>query len=175
MSQLKVNSIVPVGGLPSGATGGGIIQCVQTVRTDVQSTSSMTFVDLLTLSITPSQNSSKILLMYKVPMSAAVNGYSGMVRLVRGSTAIYIGDSYTSNTRASSQAVSTTSNGDYRQYELVGQFIDSPATTSATTYKVQFRNDYSGYTVFVGRTHNGNSNDYYATTPHNLIAMEVTG
>ena len=32
MSQLKVNSIVPVGGLPSGATGGGIIQTVQTIK-----------------------------------------------------------------------------------------------------------------------------------------------
>ena len=175
MSQLKVNSIVPVGGLPSGATGGGIIQCVQSVRTDVQSTTSQSFVDLLTLSITPSQNSSKILLMYKVPMSTSVNGYSGMVRLVRGSTAIYIGDTFNSNTRASSQAVSTTSNGHYRQYDLTGSFIDSPATTSATTYKVQFRNDYSGYTVFVGRTHVGDTNDYYATLPHNLIAMEVTG
>jgi len=175
MSQLKVNSIVPVGGLPTGATGGGIIQCVQTVRTDVQSTTSMSFTDLLTLSITPSSNSSKILLMYKVPMSVDTNGYSGMLRLVRGSTAIYIGDTYSSNSRASSQAVGTTSNGAYRQYDLSGVFIDSPATTSATSYKLQFRNDYSGRTVFVGRTHNGDTNDYYATLPHNLIAMEVTG
>ena len=175
MSQLKVNSIVPVGGLPSGATGGGIIQCVQSVRTDVQSTTSLSFVDLLTVSITPSSNSSKILLMYKVPLSVAVNGYSGMIRLARGSTAIYIGDSYGSNGRASSQAVGTTSNGSYRSYDLTGSFIDSPSTTSATTYKVQFKNDYSGYTVFVGRQLQGDTNSYYATLPHSLIAMEVTG
>ncbi len=174
MSQLKVNSIVPVGGLPSGATGGGIIQCVQTVRTDVQSTTSTSFSDLLTLSITPSQNSSKIFLMYKVPMSTDINGYSGTLRLVRGSTAIYIGDTFNSNTRASSQAVGTTSNGSYRQYDLNGVFIDSPSTTSATTYKVQFKNDYSGYAVFVGRTHVGDTTTPYATLPHNLIAMEVS-
>ena len=34
MSQLKVNSIVPVGGLPAGATGGGIIQTVTLTKTD---------------------------------------------------------------------------------------------------------------------------------------------
>ena len=40
MSQLKVNSIVPVGGLPSGASGGGIIQVVQAVKTNTASTTS---------------------------------------------------------------------------------------------------------------------------------------
>ena len=39
MSQLKVNSIVPVGGLPAGATAGGIIQIVQTKKTDTASNS----------------------------------------------------------------------------------------------------------------------------------------
>ena len=38
MSQIKVNSIVPAGGLPSGATAGGIIQVVQSVKTDDFST-----------------------------------------------------------------------------------------------------------------------------------------
>ena len=32
MSQLKVNSIVPLSGLPAGATGGGVIQTVQTAK-----------------------------------------------------------------------------------------------------------------------------------------------
>ena len=38
MSQLKVNSIVPVGGLPSGSNG-GIIQIRQVVKTDTFSES----------------------------------------------------------------------------------------------------------------------------------------
>ena len=62
MSQLKVNSIVPVGGLSSGANG-GIIQVVQSVKTDTFSTSSSSFTDITGLSatITPSSNSNKIL------------------------------------------------------------------------------------------------------------------
>jgi hypothetical protein len=38
MSQLKVNSIIPVGGLSGGATG-GIIQSKSTIKTDVMSSS----------------------------------------------------------------------------------------------------------------------------------------
>ena len=62
MSQLKVNSIVPVGGLPSGANG-GIIQTIQTVKTDTFSTNNSGFTDVTGLSatITPSSNSNKVL------------------------------------------------------------------------------------------------------------------
>ena len=34
MSQLKVNSIIPVSGVPAGATGGGIVQVVHTTKSD---------------------------------------------------------------------------------------------------------------------------------------------
>ena len=63
MSQIKVNSIVPASGLPAGASGGGIIQCVSTTKTDTTTQSSTSFTDIpgLSVSITPSSNSSKIL------------------------------------------------------------------------------------------------------------------
>ena len=48
MSQLKVNSIVPAGGLPSGANG-GIIQVVSTTKTDAFSTTSSSFTDITTV------------------------------------------------------------------------------------------------------------------------------
>ena len=62
MSQLKVNSIVPVGGLASGA-GGGVIQTVQTVdntATTSISTTSYTDAGSLNVSITPTTTSNKI-------------------------------------------------------------------------------------------------------------------
>ena len=63
MSQIKVNSIVPAGGLPAGANG-GIIQVVQTVKTDTFSQSSLadnTFSNDtgVNVTITPSSNSIK--------------------------------------------------------------------------------------------------------------------
>ena len=78
MSQLKVNSIVPVGGLPSGADG-GIIQTVQTVKSDVTSqsgSSSGTFFDIsgMSATITPSSNSNKVLVTYKLyPLEQVVH------------------------------------------------------------------------------------------------------
>ena len=45
MSQLKVNSIVPAGGLPSGSNG-GIIQVKQTLKTDAFSMNSNSFTDV---------------------------------------------------------------------------------------------------------------------------------
>ena len=61
MSQLKVNSIVPVGGLPSGSNG-GIIQTVQTVKTNSFSTNSSSMTDItgMSVAITPSDNSTDL-------------------------------------------------------------------------------------------------------------------
>tara|TARA_A100001391_G_scaffold196095_1_gene174186 strand:- start:1021 stop:1551 length:531 start_codon:yes stop_codon:yes gene_type:complete len=175
MSQLKVNSIVPLSGLPAGATGGGVIQTVQTVKTDTASTNSQTFNDVITCSITPSSNSSKILLMYKIAVSSNNGGYSGSVRLVRDSQAIYVGDSAGNRTQASSFSNANSSgNGSYCPRDLNGMFVDSPATDSAVTYRIQWRSDYSGQTIYAGRDHANLDSSNYARTPTSLVCMEIT-
>ena len=65
MSQIKVNSIVPAGGLPSGSNG-GIIQVVQTKKTSIFTWSSNgnTEISGMGVTITPSSNASKILIHY---------------------------------------------------------------------------------------------------------------
>ena len=63
MSTLKVNKIIPVGGVPSGG-GGGIVQVVQTVKTDVFTSNtqdSFTNITGMSVNITPLSSSSKIL------------------------------------------------------------------------------------------------------------------
>ena len=45
MSQIKVNSIIPVAGVPTGG-GGGIIQVKQTLKTDAFSMNSNSFTDV---------------------------------------------------------------------------------------------------------------------------------
>ena len=70
MSQLKVNSIVPVGGLPAGASGGGIIQVVQTVKSDTFSESlganTNSSTNCIQVTITPSSNSNNVLIIGQV-------------------------------------------------------------------------------------------------------------
>ena len=71
MSQIKVDSIVPRGGLPTGAEGGGIIQVVSEIYTDTFNTNSTSFTSItgFNAAITPRSSSSKIHVM--VYMGAA--------------------------------------------------------------------------------------------------------
>ena len=64
-SELRVDKIIPYDGVPSGG-GGGIIQTVQTVKTNGFTTTSQSYTDITGLSatITPKFNTSKILIFY---------------------------------------------------------------------------------------------------------------
>ena len=138
MSQIKVNSIVPASGLPGGANG-GIIQTVQTVKTDVFSSESASFTDItgMSVTITPSSNSNKVMIQVSLSYGGEDNMY-GAVNLLRGSTIVTQGNTGTgSNTRASFGLGGDNNNFQYKLVSATYTFLDSPATTSATTYKLQ--------------------------------------
>tara|TARA_B100000902_G_scaffold176334_1_gene169998 strand:+ start:643 stop:1143 length:501 start_codon:yes stop_codon:yes gene_type:complete len=165
MSQLKVNSIVPVNGLPSGANG-GIIQVVQTFKNDATSTTSNSFSDLtgMTATITPSSNSNKVLVSFSLCLSSADSPVIH-INLVRGSTNI-AQPSTTPDHYSTMMAYTGASKIMQQGYE----FLDSPSTTSATTYKLQWRNHATGFTSKL--------NEYFNQTNYNgtstLTLMEVT-
>jgi len=175
MSQIKVNSIVPVGGLPSGANG-GIIQVVQTVKSDAFSHSNLAkdtqTATVLSQAITPSSNSSKILVMVDLTVgcSADVGIY---LNLFRGSTQICRGDANGSQQRISS--FGATRNGDSHGYCGI-RFLDSPATTSATTYGVKLSNAaFVSASVYLNRVHNDdNSQSQLARGTSIITLMEVS-
>jgi len=174
MSQVRTNSIVPVGGIPAGASGGGIIQVVSASKTTTFSTTSTTFVDLtdLSVSITPRSASNKILIRYSVNCSNSSNNDASFFVLVRGSTQIFLGN-------GSSQTEACTSTGN--TYGLVStpqgvfvhnmntEYLDSPSTTSSTTYKVQAR--VTGGTCHVNRRGDSNTQG----TVSSITVMEVSG
>ena len=89
MRQLKVDSIIPRGGLPSGASG-GIIQMKTTVKTDTFKTSSNSMVDVtgLSVTITPQSSSNKILCICSLTAGNGQGGQHNKYRVLRGSTAI---------------------------------------------------------------------------------------
>ena len=87
MSQIKVDSIVPRGGLPSGASG-GITQTVQAFKDDEFSfttTGANSYVDLtgLSVTITPQSSSNKILVTTFLNWAGANNSYTIAARLYR--------------------------------------------------------------------------------------------
>jgi len=179
MSQIKVNSIVPVGGLPGGATGGGIIQMVQAVKTDTASTNSpaeTAFVDTgLSVSITPQSTSSKILVLWNIFIGSSGDNVTGL-KLQRGTTDILLGDASSTRVRVT-QAQGSKYDNDLWQSDIQsGQYIDSPSTTSATTYKFVWCSNgtATSYINRSGRDHtNNNDEDVRATS--SITAMDVSG
>jgi hypothetical protein len=116
---------------------GKILQVVSATKTDVFSTSSLTLVDItgLSVSITPSDASNTILVHYVA--NASNNGVNdgGAVQLVRDSTAIFQSTAGSTNfSSAFTKQLDTA-----LIWAFSGMHLDSPATTSATTYKLQAR------------------------------------
>ncbi len=137
---LTVSGGAPVWASPAG--GGKVLQVVSTTYSTTTTTTATTFADTgLSLSITPSATSSKILVIANVPYNVEDPSGSfvfGNFNIVRGSTQIWT---------ASTQQYG----GEYGaiSYVVVAgnasmHYLDSPSTTSATTYKIQMQNGGSG-------------------------------
>ena len=99
--------------------------------------------------------------------------------LVRGSTDVYVGDTEGSRTSSSMGTPSygmpsNTSDGQYYLKQVSLNYLDSPSTTSSTTYKLQIRN-YGGRTNFVNRTGNDTNSQVYPRTASSITVMEVSG
>ena len=123
-----------------GASGSGVIQVKSTTKTDAFTTTSTSFVDVtgLSVSITPTSASNKILVLYSVSgagTDTATAGATG-VRLVRGSTAIAVGTGLT-NDFTGQHSIRNLGASTAVAFVTAASHLDSPATTSATTYKVQ--------------------------------------
>lgn len=149
-----------------------ILQVASTTKTDTFTSTSTTFTDVtgLSVSITPRENTSKIL----VIMTAQMNGTSGAAncqyRLMRDTTAIGVGDVAGSRTPATGQAYVPDNNGVVTSSGLV---LDSPATTSALTYKVQVRLN-TASTLYVNRAPTDTDTAAVARYASTITVLEVS-
>jgi hypothetical protein len=116
---------------------GSVLQVVQTVKTDTYSAApgSVNWTDItgMSVSITPSSTSNKIMVFVSV---IGGTGNLSYIRLVRGATAIGIGDAAGSRIRSTMGNFNNGADGN-TVYSWSTNFLDSPATTSSTTYKLQ--------------------------------------
>ena len=166
----------------TGMVGGGkVLQVLQSVKSDTFSTTSGTLTDVtgLSVTITPSSTSSKILVMTTVWASSTY--YAGHVALVRNSTEIGKADA------ASSRPLSlldfaddvTVQNSHGKIQCLSGQYLDSPATTSATTYKIQAARRYDNAnspTTYINRSSpDRDTNTYDHRKISTITVMEIAG
>jgi hypothetical protein len=102
-----------------------ILQVISDPNTTPQSTSSATFADTAySITITPQSTSSKIFCVFSSSVYQPSGGTGAGIRLMRGATAIASQSGLANSSAQSVVGVSLS-------------FLDSPSTTSATTYKIQ--------------------------------------
>lgn len=152
------------------AGGGKVLQIVSTTKSDTFTSSSTTAVDVtgLSVTITPSLSSSKVMVFANVNGNGAP-GNGSMYVLLRDST--QIADPTSPGSRAAgfgsiylndaAQIASTSVN-----------FLDSPATTSATTYKIQGFCTSAG-SFNVNRSSNDTNSSAYVRTVSSITVMEI--
>lgn len=154
----------------TGFPAGSVLQVVSATKTDTFSTSSSyTSVTGLSASITPSSSTSKVLIMVSLGGLSA-NNSSFKMGMYRGATPIYVGDTAGSRTSVSAQGQTSLT---YEVQSTAWSYLDSPATTSATTYQVYLGSNGS-VTVYLNRTaRDNNTSAEDARSASSIILMEV--
>jgi len=163
--------------LPDSAmSSGSIIQVVQTFKTDAFSASSSSYVDItgMSVDITPSSNSNKILLEVLLNVGGANNMYGG-VKLMRGSTAVGISTAVSLSNQVNASFGVYTENGsntDLKTGTFGFKFLDSPTTTSATTYKLQVYTR-NGVEFNLNKANNNGNEPFIVGSTSSITVMEI--
>ena len=147
-------------GIPKGA--GQVLQVKRGVLTSPYNTTGSYADTGLEVSITPTSSSSTIYIVCHCNVYAAANKGLG-VRFARGSTSIY--DPSAAHTNGNPYLYYHADAGGYSNLSF--DYIDSPATTSAITYKVQAR-------YYNGTTARLNTDDG-TDASSSITVMEIAG
>jgi len=153
---------------------GSILQVVQTVKTDTFSTAVQSYTDVtgLSASITPSKTSSKILVLLNVYCSISAAAVAGYVTVLRGSTNLITSNGSRTPTTISLEG-STGAGMQYTGVQASMSYLDSPSTTSSTTYKVQAMTNTGAGLIYINRNANDSNTYQYATSQSTLTLLEV--
>ena len=169
-SELRVDKIVPIDGVPADGAG-GVIQMKQALKTDAFSTSSTSFVDItgLSVTLTPKFSTSKFLVTYHVTVGHTTQTQNTvqLVRQVGGSDTVINPVAYNQGT---SIQFFGSSNAGWDRGVMAYQIIDSPGTLSAVNYRLRTYIYSASHTQYVNRCHNSSNN----TGTSVLTVMEIS-
>ena len=163
---------IPHAKMPSGS----VLQVKHAILTaPMTSTTAATWIDVtnLSISITPKSTSSKFHVSFNLNAMIVSNDQRGGVRLVRDSTAIGVATSTGSRTAASVSFAGVT-DGIYRLKNMSGSALDSPSTTSAVTYKVQFQCENTTEVKINHDDNDSNGSTFFRATSE-ITVMEIAG
>ena len=156
---------------------GSVLQVVQAVKTDRASfQTGSAFIDTgLSCSITPSSTSSKILISTDVTLSSnTTSNYGVGIRILRGSTVVVQADAQTGRMLAHSIVANGTNDDECSTVHA--QYLDSPNTTSATTYKIQgSARDSVAWSINNAYDNQDSGTWFRANAVSTIILMEIAG
>tara|TARA_B100000282_G_scaffold292816_1_gene267135 strand:+ start:572 stop:1102 length:531 start_codon:yes stop_codon:yes gene_type:complete len=176
MSELRTNRIIPRDGLVSGANG-GIIQVAVTQKSDVFTwgTTGDVAITGMSVSITPTRSDSKILVQVQIGASGVhENAYPIFWQLYKNGSQIS-GAKGSGTSGSTVKCASYTKNYVYYTGTSTSfSFLDSPSTTSATTYQLYGQRHSSSGTAYFNATAQ-QINERYAESISTITAMEISG
>ena len=168
----------------AAVAGGKIIQVVSTTKTDtftatIAAAGGSASVTGLTAAITPSSATSNILVMVDINGTRDVGGGNGYPQvtfsITRGGTAISVGD--TAGSRVSiTNGIIAPVGGVNSLGAASATFLDSPSTTSSTTYGVDIHSltSSTNVTYYVNRSVTDTSSVTYPRATSTITVMEVS-
>ena len=168
--SLVQDGVITDANLPAGS----VLQVVSSTKTDTASFADGAYRDTgLSVSITPSATSSKILIMYDAQLSAVNGQYQLSTQIVRNTTAIGIADE--ASNRPTTTSVATRVNDSNTYQSSSGAFLDSPNTTVSITYKIQSLLQTGGGTYYINRTVTDSDNVSSPRAASTITLMEIAG
>jgi len=193
-SEIKANKISPATGtaftlgdsgdtftLPSGVTltnngtasgFGKVLQVVQATKSDTFSTNVTSFIEVtgLSVSITPSNASNNVLIIYSAAFGTSNLGNHQLRR-----DGVEIAPLNTDSGYYSGWSCGEVNDTNWMGMANVA-YLDSPSSTSSLTYSVYCRSRQSSHTISVNRTTADTSSvDYSIRGASYIIAMEIAG
>ena len=145
---MALSKITNNGVATSGLPAGSVVQVVSTTYNTTQSATSTTWVDTgLTASITPTSASNKILVMISGSMYNNAAAAHAALTVFRGNSST--GTNLDPNGAAGIGFGSAYGDGTAMKANVVGFVLDSPSTTSSTTYTAAIRRDGTSTTIYL--------------------------
>ena len=148
------NTLSSITALPAAITTGKVLQVVQTFKSDAFSSTSDGFFDItgLSVSITPSSSSNKVLIISDLAIgSSDLYSFNHGFKVLRGSTSVGISTVSGASNYSGGLGMYLGGGAYPHHFGNSKTFLDSPSTTSATTYKIQGTKNNSSGTFYANR------------------------
>jgi hypothetical protein len=160
----------------STPSSGSVLQVQSVTKTDSlvsALTGSPSDISGMTVNITPKSVNSKVLVTAMLNVSQEVSVNEVVMRMVRNSTAIFVGDAAGTRPRVSGYAIGATDAFGFRPFSFT--HLDSPASTSAVTYKMQWWSTNGSGSAYLNRTQNDADLQFRPRAASSITVMEIAG